>query len=254
VVRALSDAARTSERDAAATLFEELSNLYDELDQPVDAITAMEAVIERAPKVVAHHERLASLYQRAGAWVQAAVTLETAGNLAASDRGRAALHAAAALYHQHGRLDSAAAVYRTLVQRRSSDVEAWKALDQLLEALGRWDELAVVRGQLADLAAGGLEKAEGGNLPAAADLVAQASQHAPERISILVDHADALARAGKPREAADVLAARVEDAIARRASPNDIAALRLRLVTVLEESCRDRAEITRRQPRCSSSC
>ena len=235
----------------AVALYEELADVHENLDQPLETIAAMERLVELEPDDVAHHDRLAWLYRRAGAWPKAAQAFERVADLATDDRARAALRAAGTLYRDHGRLDRAAAIYREIVTRRPSDQGAWRALDEVLGELGRWRELAEVRGERAARATSGVEKAtllrsqaraleQAGDLPGAANLVARASQHAPENVSGLVDYADVLARSGQGREAADILRARITEALERRASADDVAALRLRLAAILDDACADK--------------
>jgi predicted Zn-dependent protease len=244
--------AQADRPDVAAAFYEELADVHDNLDQPLETIAAMEALVELQPGEVAHHDRLAQLYRRAGAWSKAADAFEEVGVRAPDDKARAALLAAATLNREHGRLDRAAAQYRMIVERRPTDHDAWRTLDDVLSELGRWRAVAEVRGERADHARSPLEKAtllraqaraleQAGDLAAAAKVVAGASFHAPEDVSGLVDHADVLARGGKGREAADILRARIAEALQREASPEDVAALRLRLARILEDSCDDRA-------------
>jgi len=184
--------------ERAAAFYEELADVYENLDQPLETITAMEHVVDLDPDDVDRLDRLAWLYRRAGGWAKAAETFERVGQLAPDDRARAALRAAGKLYRDNGRLDRAVAIYRVIVARRPSDTEAWRALEDLLVELGRWREVADVRGQRADRAASGVEKAallrsqaraleQAGAPREAAALVAQASRHAPENLSALVD-------------------------------------------------------------------
>lgn len=235
----------------AVALYEELADVHDNLDQPLETIAAMERVIEIEPDDVEHHDRLAWLYRRAGAWPKAAQAFERVAELATDDRSRAALRAAGKLYRDHGKLDRAAAIYREIVAKRPSDLDAWRALDELYAQLGRWRELADVRGERAARVTSGVEKAallrsqaraleQAGDLAGAAHLVASASQHAPEDVSGLVDYADVLARSGQGREAADILRTRIRDAVERGAPGEDLAALRLRLAGILEEACGDK--------------
>jgi tetratricopeptide (TPR) repeat protein len=252
----LADEARAADRpEVAGAFFEELADVYENLDQPLEMITAMEAVVAHEPDNAEHHDRLAWLYRRAGAWAKAAEAFEQVASLARDERARAALRAAGKLYRDHGRLDRAAAIYRTIVERRASDADAWRSLDDVLTELGRWREVAEVRGERAARAASGVEKAallrsqaraleQAGDMPAAAGVVAEASHHAPENVSGLVDYADVLARSGQGQEAAEILATRVSDAIARGAAREDIAALRLRLAGIFDDSCGDRASAT----------
>ncbi|MEO8702388.1 MAG: tetratricopeptide repeat protein [Kofleriaceae bacterium] len=252
----LTDEAHAADKpEVAAAFFEELADVYENLDQPLEVITAMEAVIAHDPGNAEHLDRLAWLYRRAGAWAKAAEMFEQVGELSRDERARAALRAAATLYREHGRLDRAASIYRAIVERKPGDSAAWRALDDVLAELGRWREVAEVRGERCTLTTSGVEKAallrsqaraleQAGELAAAAGVVAEASQHAPEDVSGLVDYADVLARSGQGREAAEILAARVGDAVTRGARTDDIAALRLRLAGILDESCSDRAAAT----------
>ena len=241
--------------ERAAAFYEELADVHENLDQPLETIAAMEQVVANDPDNVEHLDRLAWLYRRAGAWSKAAEMFERVGQLAHDDRSRAALRAAGKLYRDNGRLDRATAIYRVIVERRPSDAEAWRALDDLLSAQERWRDVAEVRGERAARADSGVEKAallrsqaraleQAGELRGAAALVAEASHHAPENVSGLVDYADVLARGGQGREAADILRARVTDAIERGAATEDVAALRLRLAGILEDACEDRAAAT----------
>ena len=253
----LGDEARAASEhpERAAAFYEELADVQENLDQPLETISAMEQVIAIDPENVDRLDRLAWLYRRAGAWSKSAETFERVGQLAHDDRSRAALRAAGKLYRDNGRLDRAAAIYRVIVTRRPSDTEAWRALEDLLTELGRWRDVATVRGERAERAASGVEKAallrsqaraleQAGEQNEAAALVAQALRHAPENVSGLVDYAEVLARGGQGREAADILRARVTEENDRGASLDDVAALRLRLAGILEDSCSDRPAAT----------
>lgn len=250
----LEDEARAASRrpHIQAAFLEELADVHENLDQPIETISAMEAVVELEPENVEHHDRLAWLYRRAGAWQKAAEAFERVAGLAQDDRARAALRAAGKLYRDNGRLDQAAAVYRAIVDRRPTDLDAWKALDEVMTKLERWRELAEIRGEIA-ARANGVEKAvmlrgqaraldAAGDPAAAAVLVAQASRHAPDNVSGLVDYADVLARSGQPKEAAEIIAARIDEAVDRGAATNDVAALRMRLVAILDDELNDRAQ------------
>jgi tetratricopeptide (TPR) repeat protein len=238
--------AHADRADVALAFWEELADLYENLDQPLEVITAMEQVCSIATSDVDHLDRLAWLYRKAGAWQKAAETFERVGSIARDDRARAAMRAAGKLYRDNGRLDRSVAVYRTIVEHRPTDAEAWRALDDLLAEQQRWEELAEVRGHRARRAASGVEKAallraqaraleQAGDLQSAAQVVKSAATHAPDDVSGLVDYADVLARSGQGGEAADILRTRVADALARGASTEDVAALRLRLAGILED-------------------
>jgi tetratricopeptide (TPR) repeat protein len=247
----LADEARAAveKPELAAAFYEELADVHENLDQPLEVITAMEAVVAFDPYEANHHDRLAWLYRRAGAAVKAAESFERVAQLAKDDRARAALRAAGRLYRESGRHEQAIAVYRAVVDRKPTDMEAWRALDELLGELKRWREVAEVRGAMADRTSG-VDKAvllrsqaraleQAGDSAAAAQLVANAAGHAPEDVSGLVDYATVLAREGRAAEAADVLSQRIDEAVAARAPAASIAALRLRLVDVLD-SCGER--------------
>ncbi len=243
----LSDEARAADRPAvAAALFEHLVDVHEELDQPLDAITAMEAAVANAPDIAELHDRLAWMYRKAGAWAKAAAAFVAVGELDPDERGRAALRAAGRLYRDHGQLARAAEVFRAIVARRPGDEQAWRELDDVLSELGRWREVAEVRATRAERARG-IERAallrsqaraheQAGELEAAASAVAQAATHAPEDLSGMIDHADVLVRGGRHGEAAALLDARLAEAIQRAAPPDQIAAIRLRIVGALDDA------------------
>ena len=247
----LADEARAADDPAVAVAFyEELADVRESLDQPIETIAAMERVVEIEPDNAEHHDRLAWLYRRSDAWIKAAEAYERVAALAPDERGRAALRAAGKLYRERGKLDRAATIYRQIVERRPSDTDAWRALDEILTELGRWREAAQTRGERAARAKG-VEKAallrsqaraleQAGEPGQAASLVAQAQDHAPDNVSGLVDYADVLAREGKGREAAEILEKRIDDAVDRGISTDDVAALRLRLFDIVDEQLKDR--------------
>ncbi|MFN0249960.1 MAG: tetratricopeptide repeat protein, partial [Kofleriaceae bacterium] len=186
--------ANTERPEVAQAFWEELADLYENLDQPLEVITAMEQVCSIATRDVDHLDRLAWLYRKAGAWQKAAETFERVGLIAQDDRARAAMRAAGKLYRDNGRLDRSVAVYRTIVEHRPTDAEAWRSLDDLLAEQGRWAELAEVRGHRARRAASGVEKAallraqaraleQAGDLASAAQVVKSAANHAPDDVS-----------------------------------------------------------------------
>ncbi|HEY4182566.1 MAG TPA: tetratricopeptide repeat protein [Kofleriaceae bacterium] len=244
----LDEARANSHRPEIALAFwEEIADVNENLDQPLEVIAAMEHVIALVPEDIDQLDRLAWLYRKAGAWQKAAETFERVGTIAQDERARASMRAAGTLYRENGRNEKAAAVYRRLVEKRPNDAEAWRHLDELLGELGQWEELARVRSQRAQRATSGVEKAallraqaraleQAGDLHSAAQVVKTAANHAPDDVSGLVDYADVLARSGQLREAAEILRQRVDEAIERGAATNDVAALRLRLGGILEES------------------
>ncbi len=237
-----------------AHLLEELADVYETLlDQPLEAIAAVQRLVELAPDEALLHDRLARLFDRVGAWKSAAEAFEHSAEMAgADDRARAALRAAARIYREHGMPERAVAVYRLIISRRASDLEAWRGLDELLEGLGRWRELAGVRAALAERTEGGTARAallraqaraleQAGDHALAVQVLGEAAQLAPEDLASVLDRAQLLTRAGRGREAAALLDTRLVKAGAGGASAEDVAMLRLRLAEVLEEACADRA-------------
>jgi tetratricopeptide (TPR) repeat protein len=243
----LADEARAASQPAvAAALFEHLADLYEELDQPLDAIAAMEAVIANVSDCAELHDRLAWMYRRAGAWTKSAAAYERVGELATDERGRAALRAAARLYRDHNQPERAASVLYAIVARRAGDEQAWRELDEVLSELGRWRELADVRATRASKATG-VERAallrsqaraleQAGEIEAAAGVVEEAATHAPDDLSGLIDHADVLMRGGRHGEATALLRARLDEALDRDAPSDQIAGIRLRLVGALDDA------------------
>ena len=245
------EARAADDPEVGAALYEQLADVYEDLDQPLEMVTAMEAVVALEPDDVDQLDRLAWLYHRVGAWARAGETFERVASLAFDVQARGALRAAGQLYRDNSWHDRAATVYRELVTRKPSDRAAWQALDEVLTQLGRWSEAAEVRGELAARAAGSIDQAallraqarayeQAGDATKAAELVARAVGLAPEDVSGLVDYAHVLAREGKGREAADLLATRIAEAAASGAETDDLAALRLRMVGVLDDVCHDR--------------
>ncbi len=239
----IADEARAARDPAVAVAFYgELADIHDNLDQPLETIAAMEAVVGIEPNDVDHLDRLARLYHAAGGWQKAAETFERVAMRAVDARGRAALLAAGRLYRENGKPERAIEVYRALLDRKATDPDALHALDELLAQLHRWAEVAEVRGALAERVGGGLEKAallraqaraleQAGKASEAAELVARAAGHAPGDVSGLVDYAQVLAREGRGGEAAEILRQRVIEAD-EAARP----ALRMRLASVLEDA------------------
>ena len=160
-----------------------------------------------------------------------------------------------------GRLERAVEVYRTIVERRPTTSRRGARSTRCSSELGRWREVAEVRGALA-ARANGVEKAallrsqaraleQAGDAGAAARVVARGGRarargrQRARRLRRRCSRARVAAR-----EAADVLAQRITEAVADGAPADDVAALRLRLVDVLE----DAAAIARRRGACSTSC
>jgi tetratricopeptide (TPR) repeat protein len=231
----------------AAAMLAELADAHENLDQPKETIAALEHLVDVVADDVLVHDRLARLYHRVGDWMEAAAAFERVGALARDDRGRAALRAAARIYRDHDELARAVTLYRTIIGKRPTDREAWRALDELLAELGRWREVSEVRGELAALTKDPIERAStlraqaralerAGDAVGAATLLAESAGLAPEAVSGVIDYAEILAAGGRGREAAELLEQRVQGALDAGAPGPEIAALRLRLALVLDET------------------
>jgi tetratricopeptide (TPR) repeat protein len=251
----LASEARAAEgqSELAAAFWTELADVHEWLDQGFEEIAALEMVATHTPHAIDAYDRLARLYRREGAWAKAAEAFVHVASLADDDRARAALRSAGRLYREHGELELAAEVYRVLVERKPGDHEGWRTLESVLSQLERWRELADVRAELADRADNPIDKAvllrsqaraleQLGDTAGAAELVALAACHAPDHVSSLVDYATVLARDGKGDEAAELLRARVAEARSGGAGGDELAALQLRLVLILDETCDDQAQ------------
>ncbi len=249
----LADEARaaTGKPAVAIAFYEELADCHENLDQPIETIAAMESIIALDPDTIGHHERLAWLYRRANAWQKAAKAYLRVAELGNDEVSYKALRAAARLYRDHGRAEAAADTYKEIVRRRPHELDAWRALDELYGELQMWTDLALVRAELAGRTENSVDKAalmraqaralsEAGDPARAAALVAEAATHAPDEMSGLVDYVSVLARNGRGREAADLLVARVAEAVSRGDDGEAIAALRSRLAAILEDACGDR--------------
>src|SRR5262249_28184413 len=146
-------------REVTAAFYEELADVYENLDQSLETIVAMEAVCALEPDDVDHFDRLAWLYRRAGASGKAADTFLKVAKMANDHRARAALHGAAKLFRETAQLERAVETYRQIVAAFPRDLDASRALEEILAQLGRWRELAEMRGELAKRASGKIEKA-----------------------------------------------------------------------------------------------
>src|SRR5437868_11317736 len=80
----LGDEARaaTKHPERAAAFYEELADVHENLDQPLEVIAAMEKVAALDPHNVERLDRLAWLYRQAGASLRAAETFERVGEIA----------------------------------------------------------------------------------------------------------------------------------------------------------------------------
>ena len=86
----LADEARAADDPAVAVAFyEELADVRENLDQPIETIAAMEKVVELDPGKADHHDRLAWMYRRSDAWIKAAESYERVAELSPDERGRA---------------------------------------------------------------------------------------------------------------------------------------------------------------------
>jgi tetratricopeptide (TPR) repeat protein len=251
----LAQEVRTSlvdEPAAAGAFLEVLVRVYELLDRPVEAVAAMEQLVALAPDNVEHLLGFAARCLNLGAWAKAAETFERVSGLGTKEQACAALRAAAKLYRENARPERAADAYRAILDHRPADKDAANNVQKLYEQLGRWRDLADLRGELAKRATNPVDKAsrlraqaraleQAGDVAGAADVMATAARYMADDISGLLDYADVLARSGQGREAADLLAKRVSDAIARRASVEEISRLRVRHAALLEDACGDRA-------------
>ncbi|MBZ0234961.1 MAG: tetratricopeptide repeat protein, partial [Deltaproteobacteria bacterium] len=117
--------------EIAAVLYEELADVYHALDQPLETIRAMESLVAIAPDRHEHHERIAALYRQAGAWSKAADAFEEVAKRAPEQVARAALLDAARLHRENRSFERAAQLFRSIVERRPTDLLAWRALDDV---------------------------------------------------------------------------------------------------------------------------
>ncbi|MEJ7600073.1 MAG: tetratricopeptide repeat protein [Kofleriaceae bacterium] len=246
-----SHATAAEDPEVAAALYAQLADVYEDLDNPLEAVAAMEQVVELEPDDVDHVDRLAWLYHRVGAWARAGEMFERVASLAFDVQARAALRAAGQLYRDNSQHDRAAIVYRQLIERRPGDRTAWQALEEVLTQLERWHEVAEVRGELVARTPGAVEQAallraqarafeQAGEPSRALALISRAVALAPSDDSAVVDYAQVLAREGRGREAADLVARRIAEAREAGSETDALAALRLRMVGVLDDACHDR--------------
>ena len=249
-----------------AQLLRELAAIYtDKLGRPHDAIDAFERLRLLAPADTAVLVQLAGLYGAVGRWSKVIETLARVGEVAeGSAQARDALRAIARIYERELELpERAIESYTQLVATWPDDTEAWAALDAIYAGNARWTELADVLRRRAALER---EPAERAALLARRAQVLLDWLGAPEEAAAALHHArtiapddpaladllvTALIRAGRDREAAAVLDARI-DAAASAPAPGTagapagaIAALWIRLAQLQIERLDDPAAARR---------
>jgi tetratricopeptide (TPR) repeat protein len=248
-------------------LLRELAALYTErMQRPHDAIDALERLRALAPGDPEVALQLAHLYAGVTRWSKAIEALARVGEIAeGSPEARDALRSIARIYREELELpERAIEAYRQLVATWPDDEAAWAALDAMYTEGARWSELGDVLRRRAALARDPHERAQ---------LLARRAQilldclHAPEEAAaalrhartIAPDHAGladqlvaALVRAGREREAASILEARVaaltapqpEDEVGEITSSvprGEVAALYIRLAQLRLAHLDDRA-------------
>ncbi len=232
-----------------------LAAIYDEkLGKPYEAITALERLRELLHDAPDTLDALATLYTKVGRWAKVVEALSRLAELVdGTDRAREARRRVAEIYQHELELpERAIEAYEHLVTGWPDDASALEAQGQLLEAVGRWADLAEVLRRRATLAT---------DPPARAGLLRRRAQillewlnqpdeavaclrHArtitPNDASLAEDMVIALSKSGRAREAAAVLEGRVATLEAEGAAPGDVAALLLRLATLRAEQLDDR--------------
>jgi tetratricopeptide (TPR) repeat protein len=117
-----------------AILRAEALHALEHVERPPARLAVLEEMARREPDNPERLEHLARTYYLVGAWVKAAQTLELLVPYVAADHGLVILRAAARLYRNSGRNDRALVAYRAVAVRKPSDLEALKALGELILA------------------------------------------------------------------------------------------------------------------------
>jgi tetratricopeptide (TPR) repeat protein len=237
-------------------LLRELAAIYtDKLKRQHDAIDALERLRSLEPADIAIVQQLGDLYGAVGRWSKVVETLARIGEIAeGTEAARGALHAIGRIYERElENPERAIETYVLVVTTWPDDLEAWAALDRLYQSQARWAELADVLRRRAALARDPGERAtmlsrraavllDWLDLPEeAAATLRHARTVAPDDPALADQLVNALAKAGRDREATAILEARI-DALGTggHASKGELAALYVRLAQLRHDKLEDR--------------
>lgn len=256
----LGAAAPESERPA---LLRELAEIYQRrLSRTHDAIDSLLRLRDLMPEDVSILRELGELYGLVGRWSKVIEMLGRVGEIAGgSNDARDALRRIGEIYERELELpDRAIDAYSQLVAQWPDDAEAYAALDKLLDAHARWNELSDILRRRAGLTRD--PEARARLLRRRASILLDRLNMAEEAAAALrhartltpgapgLDDAliQALVAAGRERDAAAVLEGRIQalrDARGQVADPDasgavgDLAALMIRLADLRAERLGD---------------
>jgi tetratricopeptide (TPR) repeat protein len=236
-------------------LLRELAAIYtDKIHRAHDAIDAFERLRILAPADITVLVKLAELFGTVGRWSKVIETLGKVSEIAeGSDEARSALRSIAQIYERELELpERAIESYEAVTATWPDDDEAWAALDRLYEAQARWDQLADALRRRAGLSRDPADRAQLlsrratvlvdwlGSPEEAAATLRHARTIAPDDNALADQMVATLAKAGRDREAASLLEARLA-AMDTDASKGDRAALLIRLAQIRLDKLDDRA-------------
>jgi tetratricopeptide (TPR) repeat protein len=244
--------------DERASCLRELAELAEtKLDQPYEAITTWERLLQQEPKALDAYVALERLYGRVGRWAKVIdllarkATLESEAAAIARHRRRIA-----EIYDRELQLpDRAAEAYQAVLELTPEDEASWEALERLLDALRRpLDRATLLQRRAARLPQGTRQAEQVELLTRAARAYEQAGEDPqaattwrklldlrPADETIADALARALARTGRPREAAEAFVARIEAAERRGAPVTAVADLWTRLGELYAQDVGDEA-------------
>ncbi|HWN70371.1 MAG TPA: tetratricopeptide repeat protein, partial [Haliangium sp.] len=211
-------------------LLRELADIYRRMNRTHDAIDSLNRLRDLLPEDVGVLRELGELYGQVGRWSKVIEMLTRVGEIAeGTTEARSALRRIAEIYERELELpDRAIDAYTQIVTQWPDDTEAYAALDTLLDALGRWKDLADILRRRAGLTRDPQERARILRRRAA---VLTGHLNAPEEAAAALRHArtltpdapglenelvQALIAAGRAREAQALLDARVDALLASR--------------------------------------
>ncbi len=211
-------------------LLRELADIYRRLSRSHDAIDALTRLRDLLPEDVGVLRELGEIYGLVGRWSKVIETLSRVGEIAeGTTEARSALRRIAEIYERELELpDRAIDAYTQIVTQWPDDAQAYAALDKLLDALGRWTDLADILRRRAGLTRDPLERARIlrrraavlTNRLGAPEEAAAALRHArtltPDAPGLENELVQALISAGRVREAQALLDARVNALLASR--------------------------------------
>ena len=231
------------------TKLRELADLYeDKLDQPYEALSVLGRLLQELPEDVDAWRAVSRLTERTESWSKAVEALSEVEALTDDPQeAKKIRQRIASIYRDELELpDRAIDAFRLLVKEDPADDDALAALARLLEEHESWEELEEVLTRRAELADGPqwvelvrqrarLLEAHLSSPESAADCLLELYAYQADDEELTSELIGLLRRAERYDEAAQILRERIETAEESSAPPGEVAALLVRLSSILSQ-------------------